>query len=265
MTHRSPTALTLALALALFGAIACQSGEATPTGGTEEATAESPIEGDEPAAESEEDQAAANDHDHGDDHDDHDHGDHDHGDHDHGDHDHGDHDHAAHDDHDHGDHDHGDHAHAHDGHDHAHDDTPGNMDSLLEPGDYDPADLVAQPGASVGDATTCLVSGEVFRVTEDSPFIEHEGETVYFCCSSCIRRFQRDPDTYLSGGGAEAAAGGGMVEVAEGGSEFDPPVAKSQIPDGTWICDMGTVHYAATESGSCPLCGMRLTEHNASN
>ena len=154
------------------------------------------------------------------------------------------------------------HGHGHDDDDlaqHMHDDTPGNMDSLLEPGDYDPADLVTQPGASVGDPTTCLVSGEVFEVTDDSPFIEHEGETVYFCCASCIRRFQRDPDTYLAG--TQPEADGGMVEVAESGSTYDPPVAKSQVPAGAWICDMGTVHYAATEAGSCPLCGMRLTEH----
>ncbi len=52
------------------------------------------------------------------------------------------------------------------------------------------------------------------------------------------------------------------VEVSVDGSTFDPPVEASRIPSGAWICDMGTVHYAQTETGdgSCPVCGMRLTQ-----
>lgn len=172
--------------------------------------------------------------------------------------------HAGHDDHaGHGD----DHAppadeHADDGHtDHDHG-GGGEMDNVLEEGEYDPAELVAQPGAAVGDITTCPVSGEMFRVTDDSPFVDHEGADVYFCCARCIRRFQRDPDTYL-GAGAAAPAHGGMVEVSAEGTRFDPAVEKSMVPTGTWICDMGTVHYASTEHGDgrCPVCGMRLVEH----
>jgi YHS domain-containing protein len=162
---------------------------------------------------------------------------------------HGDHDHAeAADPADHADH--GDHAH-----------EGGAMDNVLAEGDYDPADLVQQPGAAVGDITTCLVSGEVFPVTEDSPFFEHEGEPVYFCCPSCIRQFQRNPETFLgAGNGAEET---GMVELVAAGTRFDPPVSKERVPNGSWICDMGTVHFAATEQGdgSCPICGMHLVEH----
>lgn len=55
-----------------------------------------------------------------------------------------------------------------------------------------------------------------------------------------------------------------MVEVSAEGKEFDPAVEKSRIPDNTWICDMGTVHWAAKEKpedGKCPVCGMKVTEH----
>jgi rubrerythrin len=55
-----------------------------------------------------------------------------------------------------------------------------------------------------------------------------------------------------------------MVDVPAEGKEFDPAVEKSRIPDGTWICDMGTVHWAAQEKpedGKCPICGMQLTKH----
>ena len=58
----------------------------------------------------------------------------------------------------------------------------------------------------------------------------------------------------------EAEAELEMVEVAADGTEFDPPVEKEQIPEGAWICDMGTVHYAQMEEGdgTCPLCNMDL-------
>lgn len=74
----------------------------------------------------------------------------------------------------------------------------GDMAHGLEPGQYDPADVVAQPGASEGDLTTCPVSGEVFRVDGDSPHVTHEAHEIYFCCPRCIRNFQRNPGRYLS-------------------------------------------------------------------
>ena len=159
----------------------------------------------------------------------------------------------------------GDHAgHDHAGHDHAAEapveHNHEEMENVLAEGEYDPADVVAQPGAEVGDITRCPVSGEVFVVTADSTFLDHEGQDVYFCCSSCIRRFQRDPARYLEGGTADDGADGPMVEVSAEGSRYEPPVAKSRIPDGAWICDMGTVHYASLSEGTCPICNMRLTQ-----
>lgn len=50
------------------------------------------------------------------------------------------------------------------------------------------------------------------------------------------------------------------VKVEREGTKFDPPVKPSDIPDGAWMCDMGTVHFASLEKGSgkCPICGMAL-------
>ena len=90
---------------------------------------------------------------------------------------------------DHADHDHG-----------AHGGGGGTMQYVLDEGEYDPAEVVAQPGAQIGDITQCPVSGEVFTLTEDHAFFEHEGENVYFCCPSCIRTFQRDPEGHLIDG-----------------------------------------------------------------
>lgn len=52
----------------------------------------------------------------------------------------------------------------------------------------------------------------------------------------------------------------GLVALTAGGVKLDPPASKDQIAAGAWYCDMGTVHFAATEKndGKCPLCGMDL-------
>tara|TARA_R110002073_G_scaffold123819_10_gene267945 strand:- start:120045 stop:120425 length:381 start_codon:yes stop_codon:yes gene_type:complete len=50
-----------------------------------------------------------------------------------------------------------------------------------------------------------------------------------------------------------------MVVVTKEGTKLDPAVPKSRIPDGAWMCDMGTVHFVKTEKGTCDLCGMPLT------
>ena len=61
------------------------------------------------------------------------------------------------------------------------------------------------------------------------------------------------------------AGSGPMVEVAADGTRFDPPVQGDQLPPGTWYCDLGTVHYARRDrgSGTCPECGMTLTQRTA--
>ena len=53
-----------------------------------------------------------------------------------------------------------------------------------------------------------------------------------------------------------------MVEVPEGGEEFEPPVTAEQLPDGVWYCPMDDVHWAQPEKGNgeCPVCGMFLDQ-----
>lgn len=134
-------------------------------------------------------------------------------------------------------------------------------DSTLAPGEYDPSEVVNQPTATIGDLTTCPVSGDVFLVTEDSAYLDRHGERLFFSSPANVRRFQRGPDSYLVA--ASGAPDGPIVEIEVGGSRFDPPVSKDRIPAGNWICDMGTVHYASPDQGdgSCPVCGMFLVEH----
>ena len=75
----------------------------------------------------------------------------------------------------------------------AHQDTPAPIGgAAAKPG------LKGVGEASVGDHTTCPVSGEEFVVTASSPKVEHQGKTYYFCCAGCDKKFQADPQKYLS-------------------------------------------------------------------
>ncbi len=66
-----------------------------------------------------------------------------------------------------------------------------------------------------------------------------------------------------AGTGGNPIASTDTVEVAAGGTRFEPPVEVAQLPAGVWYCDMGTVHYArATEGDSrCAVCGMTLSQN----
>lgn len=45
---------------------------------------------------------------------------------------------------------------------------------------------------------TCVVSGEELGGMGD-PFVHvHEGTTVKFCCKSCLKDFNKDPEKYIS-------------------------------------------------------------------
>ncbi len=50
------------------------------------------------------------------------------------------------------------------------------------------------------------------------------------------------------------------------GTRHDPPVEPEQLPEGTWYCDMGTVHYSCPDKGDgkCPVCHMKLKQKDAS-
>lgn len=63
--------------------------------------------------------------------------------------------------------------------------------------DYDEADVVAQPGAKVGDLTRCPVSGVVFVVQEDQPRYGSNGQTWYTCCAMCLGKLQEKPSRFV--------------------------------------------------------------------
>ena len=62
--------------------------------------------------------------------------------------------------------------------------------------DYKKSDIVDITDAEVGDITMCPVSGAIYKVKEDSPTLEHGGETFHSCCDGCAKKFKEDPDRF---------------------------------------------------------------------
>lgn len=53
------------------------------------------------------------------------------------------------------------------------------------------------PGeATIGDRSSCPVSGEAFTITQSSPKVEHNGKTYYFCCPGCAEKFKENPSKW---------------------------------------------------------------------
>lgn len=71
--------------------------------------------------------------------------------------------------------------------------------SCAEKAKYDPARLVAQPGASEkpGVLTQCPVSGVVFHVDDRRPRALSGDDEYVFCCDKCALKFAERPARYL--------------------------------------------------------------------
>jgi len=61
-----------------------------------------------------------------------------------------------------------------------------------------PAPGVKAPGeATIGDKSTCPVSGEEFTINASSPKTVVDGKTYYFCCPGCDKKFAANPAAFL--------------------------------------------------------------------
>ncbi len=59
------------------------------------------------------------------------------------------------------------------------------------------ANVIAQPGVSIGQRTYCPVSGAVFEVTEEHPHVDVEGQRLWFCCGGCAEYFEAHREEVL--------------------------------------------------------------------
>jgi YHS domain-containing protein len=55
--------------------------------------------------------------------------------------------------------------------------------------------LLIFTGTSVAiDQTTCPVMGGLIN---KSLYADYQGNRIYFCCPPCLKKFKKDPDTYV--------------------------------------------------------------------
>jgi hypothetical protein len=64
--------------------------------------------------------------------------------------------------------------------------------------DYDPKDLVPQPGAKVGQLTQCPVSGVIFAVDASRPRVQLAANDYATCCESCAHKLRENPARFLN-------------------------------------------------------------------
>jgi Cu+-exporting ATPase len=74
----------------------------------------------------------------------------------------------------------------------------------------------------------------------------HSAKSYYFCCGSCLGKFQANPEKYLSAKPATP-----VVEISP--VPVKKPVASSQV----YVCPM-CPEVRASKPGPCPTCGMAL-------
>ena len=84
----------------------------------------------------------------------------------------------------------------------------------------------------LGKEEMCPVTGEKFKVAEDTLAADYKGKTYFFCCPGCDKPFLANPEKYLSKKKAEHAK--------------------------VYVCPMGD--YQGDKPGKCPKCGMNLVE-----
>ncbi len=76
----------------------------------------------------------------------------------------------------------------------------------------------------IGKEVVCPVTGEKFKITQHTKFIDYQGKRYYFCCPGCDKRFLENPEKYI-------------------GSYY--------------TCSMHP-QVKQDKPGKCPICGMEL-------
>ncbi|RMH39804.1 MAG: heavy metal translocating P-type ATPase [Deltaproteobacteria bacterium] len=130
------------------------------------------------------------------------------------------------------------------------------------------------PSAPEAEWTDPVCGMKVTRA--DAPSVEHEGQTVRFCCAGCRDKFAADPSRYAAPRAERAER---APEAAAPGVEYVCPMCPEVRSDGPaacpscgmalepaaparrarteWICPMHP-EVVSDRPGACPTCGMAL-------
>lgn len=65
-------------------------------------------------------------------------------------------------------------------------------------GSFAVADATTQPAAKAYPLKTCIVSAEELGDMGEPIVKTYNGQEVKFCCSSCVKKFEKNPDKYLA-------------------------------------------------------------------
>lgn len=116
-----------------------------------------------------------------------------------------------------------------------------------------------------GKEAVCPVTGEEFKVTEETVSVLYKEKAYYFCCPGCDKSFMKNPEKYLHK--KEAAADRKYV-CPMGCAESPKPgkcpkcgmnlVEQKTAQKKVYVCPMG--EYEGEKPGKCPKCGMELVE-----
>lgn len=83
----------------------------------------------------------------------------------------------------------------------------------------------------IGTEASCAVTGEKFKIAEDTVSMSYKGRNYYFCCPGCDKSFAANPEKFA---------------------------AKKEAAPKVYACPMND--YQGDKPGKCPKCGMTLVE-----
>ena len=111
---------------------------------------------------------------------------------------------------------------------------------------------VVQPGPRAKDP----VCGMIIDPQKRAAKVAYEGKTYYFCSAGCAKRFQAEPQRYLT------ASGTGEMEMPHAPAAQPAPAIKvaesKRLAAGTrYTCPMHP-EVVQIGPGVCPICGMAL-------
>jgi Cu(I)/Ag(I) efflux system membrane fusion protein len=111
----------------------------------------------------------------------------------------------------------------------------------------------AVPVSDIGKEVICPVTGEKFKITKHTKFVDYQGKRYYFCCPGCDKRFLENPEKYLNIYNADSGAIHRTNEVP--GQVQNDKGSENEVS--YWTCSMHpSVH--SEKPGKCPICGMEL-------
>lgn len=156
-------------------------------------------------------------------------------------------------------------AYAQKGHEgHSHSSPEAKVSADAKPGKETPAARKLTAG-EIGKEAICPVTGEKFKVAEDTISMSYKGKVYYFCCAGCDKSFARNPEKYAARKAAPAKVYACPMGDYKGSKPGKCPkcgmTLEEQKPAAAakkYVCPMGD--YEGEKPGKCPKCGMGLEE-----